>query len=164
MPSRRHPHLTDIPQGEAILEYLTCRVMRHAWDPIPADFTPSFGDAVMLRCMRCGTIRIDVFSRLTGDRLAPPRYDHPPGYRDADRHTMSWWRATWAEGLGEALHRGDPTVKEQRPKIVDLEAVQQRRIRHVTPMVPVKKQPAKAAAKKMAPRKRYTKGIQRDRG
>lgn len=157
MASRRHPDLTPVGEGEAILEYLTCRVMRHAWDPIPADFTPSFGDAVMLRCMRCGTVRIDVFSRLTGDRLAPPRYDHPPGYKDAERHSMSWWRATWAEGLGTTLHIGDPKETEMRPRPVDLEAVQQQRIRHVTPMVPVKKAPAK----KMAPRKSYTKGIGR---
>jgi len=85
--------------------FVTCRALRHAWDPIGAgDRRPDFGTLVCLRCTRCGTLRYDKFSRTTGERISSPQYVHPDGYRDAQRHSMSWWRATWARGVDVAVN------------------------------------------------------------
>ena len=87
-------------RGEIVEAFIICRTLRHAWDPIGAgERRPEFGSLVCLRCERCGTLRYDKFSRLTGERLSTPQYVHPDGYRDADRHPMNWWRAAWAENV-----------------------------------------------------------------
>ena len=92
--------LTDARLGEKSDAFTTCRVLKHAWDPIGGgDRRPEFGTLTCLRCVRCGTLRYDKFSRVTGERLAPPNYVWPDGYRDADRHDSSWWRQQWAENL-----------------------------------------------------------------
>lgn len=83
-------------QAEA---FVACRTLRHAWEPIGAgDRIPQFGSLVCLRCIRCSTLRYDRFSRLTGERISTPQYVYPDGYR-GERHSMAWWRATWAEHI-----------------------------------------------------------------
>jgi hypothetical protein len=89
-------------RGELEEAFITCRTLRHSWDAIPTgERRPKFGTLVTLRCTRCGTLRYDKFSRITGERISTPQYVHPDGYRDADRHPMSWWRASWAETVYE---------------------------------------------------------------
>lgn len=100
MTVKRHPNLTPELRGEAIAAYQRCRALRsHAWDPIPSDYTPLYGEAYQLRCLSCGTVRTDIFSRHSGERIGRPVYDYPPDYRDADSHPQAWWRATWADTL-----------------------------------------------------------------
>jgi hypothetical protein len=98
--------------GDQAEAFITCRTLRHAWDPIaPGDRRPLFGTLATLRCDRCGTIRYDKFSRITGDRLGNPQYVYPDGYR-GEPHPMSWWRASWAErmyDLGLTVDGPDPT-------------------------------------------------------
>lgn len=90
-------YITGDLRGERVAEFIACRTLRHAWDPIGAgDRRPEFGALVCLRCIRCGTLRYDKFSRVSGERIGNPQYVHPDGYRDAEGHDMSWWRATWA--------------------------------------------------------------------
>jgi len=80
--------------------YNTCRTLRHAWEPIsPGDRRPKFGTLACLRCWRCGMIRYDKFSRLTGDRIGSLSYVQPEGYKDSERHSMAWYRALWAEDM-----------------------------------------------------------------
>lgn len=97
-PRKTNPYLTALRRGEANEDFLACRTLRHAWDVIGAgDRRPVFGTLVCLRCVRCGTLRYDRYSRLTGERLESPSYVWPDGYRDSERHNSAWWRAAWAE-------------------------------------------------------------------
>ena len=71
--------------------------------PVPPDAPrPSFGALMVSRCVQCGTVRYDKVSRLSGQRIASPEYDHPAAYRAAldERHDGNWWRATYWETLG----------------------------------------------------------------
>jgi hypothetical protein len=80
--------------------FTTCRTLRHAWEPTNVgDRHPKFGTLACLRCTRCGTERLDKFSRITGERISAPRYIHPDGYRDTEKRSMASWRASWAERL-----------------------------------------------------------------
>lgn len=89
-------------RGETNADFIACRTLRHAWDVIGAgDRKPEFGTMVCLRCIRCGTLRYDRYSRISGERLSKPAYVWPDGYRDADGHAQSWWRAAWAENIHE---------------------------------------------------------------
>ena len=83
--------------------FATCRTLRHAWDPIGAgDRRPAFGTLVCLRCERCGMLRYDKFSRLTGERIGSPSYIQPDGYRDTEGRSLASWRAEWAETVYDA--------------------------------------------------------------
>lgn len=61
-------------------DFLTCRTLGHAWDPIPAD-APSKrgGDPWWLRCVRCSTERHDDLNWMTGE-LVGRSYVYPDGY------------------------------------------------------------------------------------
>jgi hypothetical protein len=94
MTARKNDHVS-----EKIEAFITCRTLRHAWDPIGAgDRRPTFGSLVCLRCVRCGTLRYDRFSRLTGERIKSAQYVYPAGYQ-GEKHPHAWWRATWAEHI-----------------------------------------------------------------
>lgn len=96
-------------QGERNADYIACRTLRHAWDVIGAgDRRPIFGELVCLRCVRCGTLRYDKFSRITGERLGSPNYVWPDGYRDAESHDMAWWRREWADTVSDRIVRAEP--------------------------------------------------------
>lgn len=107
----KHPNLTRAAINEMNSDFIRCRSLRHAWDPIGGgERRPLFGDLVTLRCIFCGTLRYDKFSRITGARLAKPQYDYPPGYRDAESHNADWWRAAWAETITDKLVGADHNV------------------------------------------------------
>lgn len=94
---RRRRDVDDLVEA-----FTTCRTLRHAWEPTATgDRRPKFGTLVTLVCTRCGTLRYDKFSRISGERISAPQYVHPDGYRDSERHPMNWWRAAWAESLYE---------------------------------------------------------------
>jgi hypothetical protein len=95
--------------------YVECRTLRHAWEAIgPGDRRPEFGALVCLRCWRCGMIRYDKFSRITGDRIGNPQYVQPVGYR-TERRTMASWRAEWADGLtNDLVVNGQENGKRRR--------------------------------------------------
>jgi hypothetical protein len=63
-------------------DFMMCRTLGHAWDPIPADRMPPLGDAFWLRCVRCSTERHDAVWWGTGE-LIGRRYVYPDGYRNA---------------------------------------------------------------------------------
>jgi hypothetical protein len=97
---RRNKFLTDALAGETNDDFVRCRTLKHAWDPIGrGDRRPEWGTMVCLRCVFCGTLRYDRYSRLTGERLGPPAYVWPDGYRDAELHDSAWWRRQWAENI-----------------------------------------------------------------
>ena len=74
--------LTDLP-----FEYVQCRLLIHAWDEIPMDdlgpkkwrYSQRSTAIFLFRCVRCGTKRYDVYSRVTGD-LIDRAYRAPEGY------------------------------------------------------------------------------------
>ena len=104
MPS--HPTLLGEALQQAIVDAARCiSARRHMLEPIPIPPDaprPTFGALMASRCVQCGTLRYDKVSRLTGQRLAAPEYDHPAAYRAAldERHDGNWWRATYWETLG----------------------------------------------------------------
>lgn len=61
-------------------DYVTCRTLGHAWDPIPADAPAPYGDPFWLRCVRCTTIRMDFCTFSTGEVIGR-RYTYPDGYQ-----------------------------------------------------------------------------------
>jgi hypothetical protein len=90
--------------------FLACRTLRHSWDVIPIPVggrVPDFGTLVCLRCVRCGTLRYDKFSRLTGERIANPSYVWPDGYRiqGGKRRSHAYWRAAWADTVSDRFLR-----------------------------------------------------------
>lgn len=116
-PRRTNPYLTALRRGEVTEQYLACRTLRHAWDVIgKGDRRPEFGTMVCLRCVRCGTLRYDRYSRLTGERLGAPAYVWPEGYRDAEGHDAAWWRAAWAETVHAAGLDIEPEDDQPRTK------------------------------------------------
>lgn len=70
-----------------LLEWIECRTLLHAWEEIPYDglapqrWRQATRSTIVLqfRCLRCGTIRYDVWSRVTGD-LVERTYHTPEGY------------------------------------------------------------------------------------
>jgi hypothetical protein len=73
------------PLDELTDDYLTCRALRHAWDPNPhgqldTDMTRAAFAVVMLRCVRCGTEAYDLYGP-TLARICPRRYVYPDGYQ-----------------------------------------------------------------------------------
>jgi hypothetical protein len=107
--AKHHPHLNDEQFDAAVRNAARCKAMRsHRFDPIgPVGGAPrpQFGVLVTLRCETCGTIRFDVVSRVTGERLSSPTYDHPDWYLAAgtERHDTAWWRAQWYSTLDDNL-------------------------------------------------------------
>ena len=77
---------------------LDCRLFGHSWDPVPSDWTPSFGVPMTLRCMRCTMERRDICQR-TGELLSR-RYTYPEGYlynRAEERPTRVDFRRMWLD-------------------------------------------------------------------
>jgi hypothetical protein len=68
-------------------EWIECRTLLHAWEEIPYDdeaphrWRQATRSTIVLqfRCLRCGTIRYDVWSRVIGD-LVERAYRTPEGY------------------------------------------------------------------------------------
>lgn len=64
--------------------YLSCRLFGHVWDrapnrqPIGRRYLA--GERITLECLRCSTIREEVWSRATGECIQR-RYDYPEGYK-----------------------------------------------------------------------------------
>ena len=117
---KRNKFLTEHLLGESNEDFVRCRTLKHAWDPIGAgERSPLFGTLVCLRCVFCGTLRYDKISRITGERIAAPSYDWPEGYRDAERHNAAWWRQQWAEnvyGQGLSVDAEDELVTRRRKR------------------------------------------------
>lgn len=68
-------------------QWIECRALLHAWEQIPYDGaaprrwrTATRSTTILLfRCLRCGTLRYDVWSNVTGD-LIERAYRTPEGY------------------------------------------------------------------------------------
>jgi hypothetical protein len=67
-------------------EFLKCRVRQHAWD----DYTSALVRnkrtrrqqiRVVLQCDRCESLRVEMLTLATGDRISNPVYHHSEGYR-----------------------------------------------------------------------------------
>jgi hypothetical protein len=71
-------------------DYVTCRVRRHRFEDVPDKggvgrrlFKDSGSiERLCARCERCGTIRYEAWSRVTGERLFS-HYVYPKGYSTA---------------------------------------------------------------------------------
>jgi len=78
----RRPRLIPLALAEARMDMLRCKALRgHAWEAIASDADYGPDIPLSLRCVVCGTIRIDLLDRRTGDLLSR-RYDYPDGYRE----------------------------------------------------------------------------------
>lgn len=111
----KHPNLGPEAINEMNADFIRCRTLRHAWEPIGGgQRKPAFGDLVTLRCIFCGSLRYDKFSRITGARIAKPQYDHAPGYREVGKHDGDWWRAAWAETITDLLVQPEPESKGKK--------------------------------------------------
>lgn len=75
-----HPADLTTPQWERT-QFAYCYAWGHAWDPYDgSDWRPLMGrDGVVLRCLRCGTERRELYN-LRGD-LSTRQYAYPDGYR-----------------------------------------------------------------------------------
>lgn len=68
-------------------EYVECRTLLHAWEEIPYDgnaphrwrVATRSTTILAFRCLRCSTLRYDVWSNVTGD-LIERTYHTPTGY------------------------------------------------------------------------------------
>jgi hypothetical protein len=94
--------------------FVECRVMRHRWDRIQddggvrRDYVESKTVArVCKRCERCGTIRYEAWSRLTGEILFV-NYKYPQQYSVSGSHVKPW------EVRMEYLDRLDPQPTRKR--------------------------------------------------
>lgn len=82
---------------------LACRVYGHAWEEIaPGELEEEFsaprgyGEIVVLRCLRCKTVRADAWSRWGS--LGYRRYWYPDEYKDLNRDLKDSTKAedsTW---------------------------------------------------------------------
>lgn len=72
-------------------DFTKCRTFGHTWDEVPNTWRPQSGTLITLRCTRCGTIREDVVSPLTG-ALYGRYYIYPAGYREAPKQNRDAWR------------------------------------------------------------------------
>ena len=92
--------------GPTHSDYLVCRTLGHAWDPIPAESSPPWGDPFWLRCVRCTTERHDAVSWSTGE-LVGRQYVYPDDYKhvademfpDATPTRQDYRRMLFAEHL-----------------------------------------------------------------
>lgn len=116
---KRHPTLTGDAFDQAVADAAECKALRyHRLEVIPGDPTkrPSFGALITLRCERCGTVRYDIVSRLTGELLYRS-YDSPDWYLDAGTAgdgTTAWWRATYWSSLDASLFiEAEPTGRRK---------------------------------------------------
>ena len=61
-------------------QFIRCNTFGHAWfDYDNSDWTPEWGEPLVLRCERCGSERRDTISTSTGDIIGR-HYFHPDGY------------------------------------------------------------------------------------
>jgi hypothetical protein len=92
----------EVPFPALDKPFLTCRMQRaHALDDVTGiDTLPGAqnpitrylrGSRLLFRCLRCGTYREDVISRVTGDVMAR-RYVHPKGYEIEGTYTVQQFR------------------------------------------------------------------------
>lgn len=62
-------------------QFVRCNTFGHAWfDYDNSDWTPSWGEPLVLRCERCGSERRDTISSSTGE-IVGRSYFHPEGYK-----------------------------------------------------------------------------------
>lgn len=109
--SRRY--VTPALRAENDPDIIICHALRHAWEAIGSgERIPEFGSLLCLRCTRCGTLRYDRFSRLTGERIGTPSYVYPDSYRDTEGHDMDWWR----QNMGEILYANGLVVDAPEEK------------------------------------------------
>lgn len=90
-------------------DYVACRTLGHAWDPIPADAPAPYGDPFWMRCVRCTTVRMDYCHWDTGEVLGR-RYVYAAGYehvRELDEAAptrQDYRRILLAEHLSNVRH------------------------------------------------------------
>lgn len=90
-------------------DYVVCRTLGHAWDPIAAEAPAPYGEPFWLRCVRCTTVRMDFCSYATGEVIGR-RYAYPDGYahvREFDEAAptrQDYRRMLFAEHLANVRH------------------------------------------------------------
>lgn len=93
--------------------YTQCRgPIRHRWEAVGPIVgrrrLTTFGTEATFRCEVCGTIKIYLLSRLTGEVISSPQYIHPDGYKTAAQSAASW-RVAWMDEVENDIlfNRGD---------------------------------------------------------
>ena len=88
-----------------IYPYVRCHVLRHTFEAVGAipgvHLRPRYGTLVTWRCAHCGTIRLDVIGRLSGE-LHYRQYLHPEDYSHPTM-TMAEWRVILLNELDAGL-------------------------------------------------------------
>lgn len=88
-----------------IYPYVRCHVLRHTMEAVGAipgiHLRPRYGTLVTWRCVHCGTIRLDVIGRLSGE-LHYRQYIHPDDYQH-EHLTMAEWRVLLLNELDAGL-------------------------------------------------------------
>jgi hypothetical protein len=88
-----------------IYPYVRCHVLRHTFEAVGAipgiHLRPRYGTLVTWRCHHCGTIRLDVIGRLSGE-LHYRQYVHPDDYAH-EQMTMAEWRVLLLNELDDRL-------------------------------------------------------------
>ena len=105
MPPRKQAARRRKPRD--LYAYVQCRgPIRHRWDAVGpiADRhrRTSFGTEATFRCENCGTIKILILSRLTGEVISSPQYIHPDGYK-TEAHPAAYWRTMWMDEVENDL-------------------------------------------------------------
>lgn len=69
-------------------EFLYCRIRGHDWDPIPDDggLRRTYRESrsvsrVSSRCSRCGSVKLEIWSKITGEIITKPEIRYPDGYK-----------------------------------------------------------------------------------
>jgi len=78
---------------------VTCRAYGHAWEPtLPdeEDRAPAFGVLVLMKCLRCESLRRDLVARHSG-AVRSRSYVYPEGFHLAGRHERGEFRAEWLD-------------------------------------------------------------------
>jgi hypothetical protein len=83
--------------------YNQCRgPIRHRWDAVGPIVGRrrliNFGTEITFRCEHCGTVKIIIVSRISGEVISKPQYIHPDGYK-TERRSSDYWRAAWMDEI-----------------------------------------------------------------
>lgn len=103
--------------------YTTCRLLGHAWEIVPSDWTPTYGVPMTCRCERCSIERRDSVNRNTG-AVESRHYTYPLGYsipREDGYEALARndFRVAWLEGVvaeSRKRRQGSTTTRQTRGK------------------------------------------------
>lgn len=101
MAARQPARRRNLQAVTNVYPYVRCHVLRHTFEAVGAvpgiRLRPRYGTLVTFRCVHCGTLRLDVIGRLTGE-LHYRQYLRPDDYGH-EHLTMAQWRVILLDEL-----------------------------------------------------------------